>query len=144
METSDYLQIVTRAGVGRCVVAARDVDAGKLLWEEPSAAHGPAESLPGLQANMLNCIVCPSGVEAGPCSQCNLPVCSTESCRDFHEEECVQLHGRTTETEIDVRISSVTPFRLMLAQRKNPTLRYIWRGYGRQEIFCFFITIPHV
>ena len=43
MNTAKVYSIIEKEGVGRCVVAARDIKAGEIILEDAAAAAGPKE-----------------------------------------------------------------------------------------------------
>jgi len=71
-------------GVGRYVVATRDIKAGELILEDRPAVWGPCFDT---EAVCVECLGRPDGTIF--CHRCNFPLCS-EACRDGpnHKPEC--------------------------------------------------------
>ncbi len=113
-----------------------------------SATFGPKEvSTSSLGADVPRpCIVCVrllgGAGEAARCAGCQMPLCSeliSNKCADAHQalEECgifkrafiPKGKGAKVSDSDAVRLSSVAPVRMLLAQRKKPGKRRIGKKY---------------
>ena len=72
MPLTDLCPLVTVSslpGVGRCALAARDIEAGELVMEDEAVMVSPG-------GGRRLCLECGAGVtEEVTCKQCGLPVC---------------------------------------------------------------------
>merc|ERR1719495_426769 len=86
-----------KEGVGRLLVAARDIDKGELIFTEKALASGPNHSL-----NQEHCLDCLKVIEdKNRCTECGWPVCNVE-CQmgENHSLECLTL--KQNRDKIDV------------------------------------------
>jgi len=109
-------------GVGRTLVATRDVEPLELVLWDGAAAMGPR--MGGLPV----CLQCLKPAKAGSvCSKCGWPVCG-EKCENgtIHKAECSILAQSTNKVDfgtVDKVIEEyrcITPLRLLLAKLKYP------------------------
>jgi len=80
------VRVEERIGVGRCLVATRNIKRGELVLWEPTYVTGPSRE-PGLVC--LGCLKSLTGSTVFPCLQCRLPLCSaTCPATSNHQVEC--------------------------------------------------------
>ena len=68
---SDLCPLVTVSSlpeVGRCALAARDIEAGELVMEDEAVMVSPG-------GGRRLCLECGAGAEEGSCQECGLPLC---------------------------------------------------------------------
>ena len=86
-------QLQRREGVGRILVATRDVKPFEVVLEDVGVAWGPFDDSESL------CVVCLSEVSADNpllCQDCNLPICSlTCGSSRTHDPECLVLRNHS-------------------------------------------------
>ena len=110
-------EVSTFPGIGRCLLATRDINPGELILEDFSCAAGPKE-----EANEDVCIVCIRKDELrSQCHRCGLPIC--DKCKD-HEKECEEIErfsgGRNlADIPREILLSCLVPLRLRKAMERN-------------------------
>jgi len=116
--------VLYKEGVGRYVVASRDIKASEVILEDTPAALGPNYETEAL------CLECLSRVDGSVlCHHCNLPLCS-DKCRDGpkHKPECdafrelekkvvIEEYGRDT---ISYEYGCITVLRLLSLRDTDP------------------------
>ncbi|XP_040170568.1 SET domain-containing protein SmydA-8 [Anopheles arabiensis] len=114
--------------LGRYGVAARDLKAGELLFEETPFAVGPKLDSPPL---CLECCCPVDGGEGGPrCSRCGWPLCEDCSAGGaelvYHRGECevfaangVRFRPVEDSTAGCVQLDCITPLRVLLAKEAD-------------------------
>jgi len=112
-----------KEGVGRLLVAARDIDKGELIFTEKALASGPNHTLEGDYC--LNCMK--PMEESRCCSKCGWPVCS-EECEqgENHSLECTILAENKDKMNLEdmkergVIYWPVSALRMLLIGQANP------------------------
>lgn len=118
METTDIpYKIILKEGVGRCIVASRNIPAGQLILKDEALAEGPKE----ISRENL-CLVCLDTTDLA-CSKCNMPMCKQCKNHDLHFSECEQLLVKCVQAPLPLKYSCVTPFRLWKRLLETPVLR---------------------
>jgi len=93
--------VTSREGVGRCVLASRDIKASEVILEDTPAVLGPNYETEAV------CLECLSRVDGSIlCELCNLPLCS-ESCKGGlrHRPEC-QVFSKLDKKSLSLNIWS--------------------------------------
>ena len=122
---------MTRPGVGRCVIATRDISAGELVLADFSVAAGPKEF--GSPAGC--CVICLTpGSSALSCGGCGLGLCEKRSCIRRHgdEEECasafskwIQHRQQGEDSKEDLRCLSIIEFKFVCLIH-TPDIKYMY------------------
>ena len=108
--------------VGRCVLAARDIRAGELIFREAEPfVIGPGHECPPL------CLVCHAPCDSGDvaCEGCGYPVCEAEcGARHLVTRECGLLARAPAPVFTDPEARSsvyhpILPLRLLLTKRED-------------------------
>merc|ERR1719495_1413505 len=110
-------------GVGRLLVAARDIDKGELIFTEEAMACGPNHTLDGDYC--LNCLK--PMEEPRSCEKCGWPVCS-EECEtgENHSIECSVLAENRDKIDLEamkergVIYWPISALRIILLAKSNP------------------------
>lgn len=109
-------------GVGRFVVATRDIEALELVMWDNAAALGPRMGSPPV------CLDCLKAVDGGyRCTQCDWPLCSL-ACEqgNIHKMECSTLAVRAGQvqfpsfTETNESYRAIAPLRLLKVKENTP------------------------
>ena len=126
-----------KPGVGRLLVAARDIDQGELIFTEECFAQGPNHTLTG-----NNCLECLKEVKDGnTCTSCGWPVCN-ETCQrgPNHSIECGVLTANKDKIdtaamrERNALYWPISALRVLLKCKKNPrSWSIIKRMLGHRE-----------
>ena len=102
-------------GVGRCLVASRDIGPGELVLLDEAAAWGPKEVSEELCPQCLK-------LTDEKCERCNCNLCSDASCIENHLKcDCLFLRNCKNDKSL-LLLSSVTPLRLHLASQRDSNL----------------------
>merc|ERR1719481_264668 len=113
-----------REGVGRLMVAARDIDQGELIFTEEPLVGGPNHTLQGDY-----CLECLKYMpEKRGCSACGWPVCSPECEKGaFHSIECSLLAAKAPCAELPPEMLEagamywpISCLRVLLKGQENP------------------------
>jgi len=113
-----------KPGVGRLMVAARDIDKGELIFTESLFAGGPNHTL---KDNF--CLDCLKQVEDGTvCSKCGWPVCGVEcETGPNHSVECSLLAEKKNEIDMagmredDALYWPISALRILILAKNNPS-----------------------
>lgn len=126
-----------KPGVGRLMVAARDIDQGELIFTETCLAQGPNHTL--FTDFCLDCLKeVPDSVS---CSKCNWPVCGPE-CEEGHNHsiECQTLAENKDNIDMEKMKSKgtlywpISTLRILLLSKENPgTWSVIQRMMSHRE-----------
>ena len=112
-----------KPGVGRLLVAARDIDPGELIFTEECFAMGPNHTLTG-----NNCLECLKEITDGrTCPLCGWPVCC-EECQvgPNHSVECAVLAANRDKInmekmrESDALYWPISALRILIKCQQNP------------------------
>ncbi|XP_023336984.1 uncharacterized protein LOC111708000 [Eurytemora carolleeae] len=112
-----------KEGVGRLLVAARDIEKGELIFTEQALACGPNHTL---QAD--HCLDCMKPIEdKNRCSACGWPVCNTE-CESGpnHGIECSLLAENRSKIDVEelkeegVLYWPISALRLLILAKSRP------------------------
>jgi len=114
-------KVVERPIVGRCMVAARKISAGEVMFQEEPIVIGPN------QIGSPICLSCYASVSLDfRCAGCGYPMCGP-ACVDspVHREECKVLSRATsppqfTEDKETEAYHCILPLRMLLLSRSNP------------------------
>jgi len=124
-----------KEGVGRLLVAARDIDKGELIFTEKSLASGPNHTL-----TELHCLDCLKPC-LNRCSKCGFPVCD-EECEigENHSIECATLAANKDKINVDELLNlkvlywPISALRILIKSKSNPvTWAIIQRMMGHSE-----------
>jgi len=114
-------------GLGRYVVATRDIEPLELIIAEPPAAVGPSRNV------KPKCLTCLNPVTGEvTCSSCNFPFCNEEcSVSNPHKDQECQVFPKFPKIEDftveSSQYESITVLRLLLCKTENPEM---WRHIG--------------
>ena len=110
-----------KPGVGRLLVAARDIDQGELIFTEECFAQGPNHNLTN-----KTCLECLKETE-NVCEKCNWPICNSECASGpSHSIECATLTqfrdniDMEAMKEKDALYWPISALRILLKCRENP------------------------
>ena len=115
-------QIAFKEGLGRCLMAARNIKILELVVEDKAAAWGTFEY------SKTFCLACLEIVDdaSGVCQDCNLPLCDQEKCRnsEIHQPECQILRNNNPEklvvTNQHAVYALVAPLRIFSLNQCGP------------------------
>ena len=112
-----------KPGVGRLLLAARDIDQGELIFTEECFGQGPNHTLTN-----DTCLDCLKEVQNGyKCSKCGWPVCGEECERGpNHSVECATLAANKETINMDAMKEKdalywpISALRILLKCKENP------------------------
>lgn len=113
-----------KEGVGRLLIAARDIDKGELIFTEKSLACGPNHTL-----TAEHCLDCLKPTEDNyRCSKCGWPVCNS-SCEEGenHSIECSVLSENRSKIDVSALLEKgvlywpISALRVLLLSVNKPT-----------------------
>jgi hypothetical protein len=114
------VEIVVRNGVGRCMVATRDIQPGELVMRDVSAALGPREHHHQQQQPDRQCCQCCQQISSTSLQKC---ICDLDVCCSHSELECRMLQRSSKFFEDEsIKLKILTPLRLYLAQMEDRDL----------------------
>ncbi|XP_059095448.1 SET domain-containing protein SmydA-8-like [Tigriopus californicus] len=105
------VMISFQEGIGRCLLASRNIIAGEVIFFEHPIVVGPNN------VTAPQCLICNSKItETEIVCSCNYPMCS-KICQDLHEgkREC-QILG---DIKLDLNYELILPLRLLLTQDQD-------------------------
>ena len=110
-----------KPGVGRLMVAARDIDQGELIFTEECFAQGPNHTL-----TSPHCMECYKPC-AAECERCGWPVCNPDCANGpWHTMECATLAAARDRLDLaamqkaEAQYWPVSALRVLLACRDSP------------------------
>eukprot|EP00090_Calanus_glacialis_P002954 TRINITY_DN12154_c0_g1_i1.p1 TRINITY_DN12154_c0_g1~~TRINITY_DN12154_c0_g1_i1.p1 ORF type:complete len:553 (-),score=159.07 TRINITY_DN12154_c0_g1_i1:57-1715(-) len=112
-----------KPGVGRLMVAAREIDQGELIFTEPCLAQGPNHTL--FSPYCLDCLK--KVPDTAACTKCGWPVCG-EECEtgQNHSIECKTLTDNKDNIDLEYMKSKgtlywpISTLRILLLSKENP------------------------
>lgn len=122
-------KVLENSEFGRYGVAAKDLKAGEILFEEKSFAIGPKVESPPV---CLECCCPVDGGATGPkCSQCGWPLCEECAANQanivYHKKECalfvkqkVKFLNVEDSTASCIQLDCITPLRVLLEKEDHP------------------------
>jgi len=118
--------VSSKPGVGRCLVATRDLDPGDLILKETPLVVGNLHDTPPI------CLACWKIVDGlYLCDECGLPMCDAKcsSDRNHRELECDFFRGKSEKKTPTIQslkgqphpfYECITPLRCLLLKNKDP------------------------
>jgi len=112
-----------KPGVGRVMVAARDIDQGEMIFSEEALVKGPNHTI-----TTPHCLECLKELEEGVvCSDCGWPVCNAEcSAGPNHQIECKVLTANREKIDQEAMKERnalywpISALRVLLKAKNNP------------------------
>jgi len=126
-----------KPGVGRVMIAARDIDQGELIFTESALVRGPNHTL--IDPHCLNCLKEIS--EDCVCAECGWPICSKE-CQsgENHSIECKTLAENKANINIEAMKERnaltwpISALRILLKSKDSPEVwAVVQRMVGHRE-----------